>query len=138
MEHLDIPEVKQTYDQRLQMMKNSGQVITAEAHQMVYEWACGSNMGKVQEKIQQGLLRQQNTDAPTGNEPTNKPRGGQPDAPKIPEPTEVYESHALSRLMQKHGTQDVRQALDAEFKRHGGWEAYATKHFMPKKEEPQT
>lgn len=133
MEHLDIPEVKKTYEKRLGDLKATGQVLNAEVHQAVYEWAVGSNLPQVQEKLQQGFLRQQQEQV---NTPTSTSgRGQKTDVVRVPAVEEFFDAPALAFLQRKHQGMSAQQAADTEFKRHGGFEGYYRKFYGPKKEE---
>lgn len=132
MPHLDIPEVKRTYEERMQSMKASGQVVTGEVHQNLYEWAVGSNITKVQEKIQQVMLRDQEVEANTPTAVTGREAGG--GEVEIPSPETFFEREAIQKLEQKYQGLSPRQAVDREFARHGGWEGYYKKFYGPKKE----
>lgn len=134
MTHLDIPEVKKTYQERLQSLKASGQVLTAETHRGVYEWAVGTHIDKVQAKFQEGFLRQQAQDSV--NTPTDK-SGRSTDAGTVTVPAveTFFEPAALTKLAQKYPGLSAAQAADKEFARHGGWDNYYKKFYGPKKEE---
>ena len=133
MEHLDIPEVKKAYEDRLGMLKAQGQIVNAELHQGVYDWSVGTNIAKVQDKIQQGFLRTQETEvnAPTGA----TGRSAAAETPETPTPEQFFDPTALSFLARKHPGLSPTQAADKEYKRHGGWEAYHKKFYGPKEEE---
>ena len=133
MEHLDIPEVKKAYEERLGMLKAQGQVVTAELHQGVYDWSVGTNVGKVQEKIQQGFLRAQETEVSTPTSTTGRKAGAK--TLETPTPEEFFDPSAISFLTRKHPGLSPQQAADKEYKRHGGWEAYHKKFYGPKEEE---
>jgi hypothetical protein len=132
MKHLDVPEVKKTYEQRLTQMKTTGQVITPEVHQNIYEWAVGTHVDKVQEKIQQGLLRDQSTQVNTPTSTTG--RGAASAVITTPPVEEVYDTGALQQLTRKYPGLSPAQAADREFSRHGGWDGYYKKFYGAKKE----
>jgi len=133
MPHLDIPEVKKTYETRMKQLKASDQVITAEVHQNLYEWAVGTNIGKVQEKIQQGMLREQaESQVNTPTTTTGREAGGK--STEIPSPEKFFDSDALQKLTQKYQGLSPIQACDREFQRHGGYAEWYKK-FYGKEEE---
>ena len=135
MPHLDIPEVKTTYQNRLQALKNTGQAATAELHKGVYDWAVGENIDKVQDKLQQGLLRQQEADTQV-NTPTDKTgRGTGGDKTEVPAVTEFFEAAAITKLSQKYPGLSPDAAADKEFARHGGFAEYYKKFYIPKGED---
>lgn len=133
MEHLDVPEVKKAYEERLGMLKAQGQVINAELHQGVYDWSVGTNVLKVQEKIQQGILRAQEIEVNTPTGPTGRSAGAE--TLETPSPEQFFDPTALSFLARKHPGLSPTQAADKEYARHGGWEAYHKKFYGPKEEE---
>ena len=135
MPHLDIPEVKTTYQNRLQALKSTGQAVTAEVHKGVYDWSVGENIDKVQDKLQQGLLRQQEADTQV-NTPTDKSgRETKGDQATVPAVTEFFEAAAITKLSQKYPGLSPDAAADKEFARHGGFAEYYKKFYIPKGED---
>lgn len=123
MPHLDIPEVRKAYELRLKQFQASGQMVTRALHKGVYDWAVGENIGKVEEKVQQGFLRQQ--EELVNTPPTSQGRKISGGADQIPPITEVFEISTLKKLQEKHGTHlSYEAAADRELERHGGWENY--------------
>lgn len=134
MPHLDIPEVKATYNQRLQALKGTGQPVTAEVHKGVYDWAVGENIAKVQDKIQQGFLReQQEIQANTPTDSSGRNTGD--DSIKVPAINEFFEPAAIQKLQQKYPGMSPEAAADREFARHGGYAEYYKKYYGPKGED---
>ena len=135
MPHLDVPEVKAVYLQRLQGLKATGQAVTAEVHKSVYDWAVGENITKVQDKFQQGFLREQaDIQANTPTDTTGRGGAGN-DAVTIPSIMEFFEPVAITKLQQKYPGMSPEAAADREFARHGGFEGYYKKFFGPQKGE---
>lgn len=133
MPHLDIPEVKRSYEAKINQFKASGQAITREIHKGVYDLSVGENAAKVEEKIRQGLLRQAEEIQP--NTPTTQSgRRAEADLTKVPSVEEAFEPIAIQKLQQKYPGLSPEQAADREFHRHGGWAGYYKK-FYAKKEE---
>jgi len=128
MTHLDVPEVKRAYESRLQQLQAAGQVVTQQLHKGVYDWAVGENIAKVEEKIQQGLLRQAQQEAV--NTPSGQTgRKVQAEATVVPSVTEAFEPVAIQKLQQKYPGLSPEQAADREFQRHGGWAGYYKKFY---------
>jgi hypothetical protein len=126
MDHLDVPDVRKTYEERLNGLKSQGQVITPDIHQSVYEWAVGTNIDKIQEKFQQTFLRTQETEVNTPTGATGRDAGTEAD--KVPSVESYFEPTALGLLTRKHGAGlSPLDAANKEFARHGGWEEYYKK-----------
>jgi len=132
MSHLDVPAVKKTYEERLTTLKSQGQIINPETHKAVYEWAVGTNIDAIQEKIQQGFLRAQEVEVNTPTGATG--RGAGSSKPDTPTPEQFFDPTALSFLARKHSGLSPQQAADKEYARHGGWEGYWKKFYGPKEE----
>ena len=132
MTHLDVSAVKKTYDERLTALKSQGQIINPETHKAVYEWAVGTNIDAVQEKLTQGFLRAAETEVNTPTGATGRTAGA--GALEIPTPEQHFEPAALSVLSRKHSGLSPQEAADKEYKRHGGWEGYWKKFYGPKEE----
>ena len=133
MPHLDIPEIKKTYQEKVKQMEAQGQVVNSQFHKGLYDLAVGENITKVQDKIQQGFLREQETivNVPTGA----SGRENASDSTTVPTVEKFFDQEALQKLSQKHHGLTPLQAADREFARHGGYTEWYKKFYAEKEGE---